>query len=357
MGNEEVNRVLYKYINGKMWCSIPGYSKYFANKEGEILGVRGQVLKEYVNKYGYCVVPAVNNSGLRKNPLVHRLVAKCFIYNKHPNVKTQIDHLDGVKHNNNYTNLEWVSNQENQIRAIKNKLNNPNYGEEHHMSLLTNKQVIDIYMSYDTHANLSKKYNVSQSNIYDIRNGNIWTKTTSELNNDTQRKWLKYGIRGQTIESVKEIYTSEGMYKDIAKRFNTSVNTISKIKNDEICKVFTADLTPHKNKALINSEDAKKIYTSNETFKELADKYNVSTNYIENIKNGHSFKEFTRGLDKGDSTRRRKITHDEIIYIYTSRKSVLELSKEMDIKKSTVNAIKTQQNHKKITENLKKGGL
>lgn len=354
--SKEIIRILYKHIDGEMWCSIPGHSRYFANKKGEVLGVRGKVLKPHINKYGYPVVPVVDNSGRRKTPTVHRFIAKCFVYNKHPDINIQVDHIDGVKHNNNHTNLEWVTNKENAQRAVKNGLNNPNFGESHHMSVLSNEEIVCIYTSYDTHTNLARKYNTSTSNIYDIRKGNIWKSVTEGLDNREQKMWLEHGIRGQSIESVREIYTSKGMYKDIAKKFNTGSNTVSKIKNDEVCSIFTAGLQVCKNETLTTIDEAKNIYESSMTFKELAKEYDVTVKYIENIKSGHLFKKYTKDLVKGNSSRLRKVTKQEIIYIYTSDKEILELSDELGIKKSTIRAIKSQQNHKKITDKLKKGG-
>lgn len=35
-------RIIYKHINGELWCSIPEFPKHFANKKGDILGVRGK---------------------------------------------------------------------------------------------------------------------------------------------------------------------------------------------------------------------------------------------------------------------------------------------------------------------------
>jgi hypothetical protein len=58
--------------------------------------------------------------------LTHRLVAEVYLPN--PNNLPEVDHLDNNRFNNHYTNLEWVSGDENRKRAVDSglmKKNNP----------------------------------------------------------------------------------------------------------------------------------------------------------------------------------------------------------------------------------------
>lgn len=73
-------------------------------------------LKPYIDKYGYAKVTLGGPTGPKRYS-IHRLIAMAFILN--PNGHSQVNHKDGIKSNNNYTNLEWCSPKQNQQHAVK----------------------------------------------------------------------------------------------------------------------------------------------------------------------------------------------------------------------------------------------
>ena len=80
-----------------------------------------RILKQADNGHGYL---RINRGG--KTYYIHRLVAEAFISN--PENKSQVNHIDGNKYNNNLENLEWVTPKENSdhawrigLRTIKRK--------------------------------------------------------------------------------------------------------------------------------------------------------------------------------------------------------------------------------------------
>ena len=105
------------------WVEIEGYPKYFANRNGQIKGQRGTIMKQFVNnRNGYVYIDLRDKDSKRKTWLVHRLLAKTFIPN--PDNLACVDHIDGHRKNNNLDNLRWVSKQDNtryRHRQIKTK--------------------------------------------------------------------------------------------------------------------------------------------------------------------------------------------------------------------------------------------
>ena len=102
------------------WKTIKGFEGYMISTDGQVKNIKtGKILKGFKNKKGYLQVPFYKN-GKRIQPYIHKLVAEAFIDN--PENKTQVNHIDGNKTNNNVNNLEWCNNRENQIHAIKNHL-------------------------------------------------------------------------------------------------------------------------------------------------------------------------------------------------------------------------------------------
>ena len=139
--------------------------------------------KVYNKKWGRYVKPQPNGAGyLRvhiagKMYFVHRLVAEKYVPN--PYNKPQVNHKDGNYLNNNSDNLEWVTNRENSIHALKNGM--MWIEEKHPMSKLRREDVIFI----KSHPEMSRKilsemFNVSAHTISDIRNGKTW-KTVEKI--------------------------------------------------------------------------------------------------------------------------------------------------------------------------------
>lgn len=86
---------------------------------------RAKQMKTYFTKTGYECIKLHDKTGKRFNKTIHRLVAETFIPN--PLNKSEVNHIDGDKSNNDITNLEWVTSSENKRHARTTGLNPYNY--------------------------------------------------------------------------------------------------------------------------------------------------------------------------------------------------------------------------------------
>ncbi len=127
---------------------------------------------------GYKKVTLYKN-GLHKIFVIHRLVAKAFLQNLEN--KPQVNHKNGIKTDNRVENLEWCSPGENIRHAWKNGLcevGARSLGNNHYLSKLTEKQVLEIREKWKTgkylQRELGDEYGVSRGSIEQIVNRKTW---------------------------------------------------------------------------------------------------------------------------------------------------------------------------------------
>jgi len=170
-----------------VWKDISEFEgEYQINQFGEVKslqrinymknGVPRHVKEKYIawktKKNGYKFLQLWRN-GKSKNFYIHRLVAKHFIEN--PSELDEVNHIDGNKSNNHFSNLEWVTHSENMYHAYEKELRGR--CEHHQQAKLTNEQVAYILKNYKPFDNqygakpLSEKFNVARSTISRIAKG------------------------------------------------------------------------------------------------------------------------------------------------------------------------------------------
>lgn len=138
--------------------NIENYGDINVLSNGDIYGKNGK-FKEHNSSKGYKMINIKSH-----NYYIHRLVAEAWIPN--PENKPQVNHINGDKTKNYVSNLEWVTNQENRIHAVKNDLSSATITYEE------SKQIRNLYSTgFFTYEDLAYVYNVSYSNIgYIVRN-------------------------------------------------------------------------------------------------------------------------------------------------------------------------------------------
>lgn len=108
------------------WKAIPGYEGlYEVSNLGRVKSLdynhtgKDGILKPENSTYGGYLRVHLCKDGKTRNLRVHRLVAEAFIPN--PNHLETVNHKDEVKTNNTVSNLEWMSQKDNNNYGTRNK--------------------------------------------------------------------------------------------------------------------------------------------------------------------------------------------------------------------------------------------
>ena len=163
-----------------VWKDVIGYeSRFMVSNDGQIMSkLSGKILRQHINPNGYFTL-ATKIGGRAGEDIcfrVHRLVAEAFCEN--PQLKPIVNHLDGRKTNNHYTNLEWCTHQENTIHAREIGLIKPTARPT--FRKLSEDQVSEIRSSHKPFDRifgsraLGRKYGVTHNTIQDVLLGKTY---------------------------------------------------------------------------------------------------------------------------------------------------------------------------------------
>lgn len=171
----------------EIWKEIEGYNGFYqVSNLGNVKSVGGQigsairkprVLKQSLTADGYPKV-RLQRDGKDKTVTVHRLVAMHFVPN--PNNEETVNHIDGNKTNNVYSNLEWTNRSGQMIHAYKLNLKTSRVGSSNSNAKLTPDEVRYIRAKYKKNdrefgsSALGRKFGVTHRVITLIANGETY---------------------------------------------------------------------------------------------------------------------------------------------------------------------------------------
>lgn len=92
------------------WEDVENSDGFKVSSNGDIKNVSGKYIKFHDNLSGYLTCNIIINGSWCKR-YIHRLVANAFVGNVD---NMQVDHIDGDKYNNHFTNLRICTNRQNQ---------------------------------------------------------------------------------------------------------------------------------------------------------------------------------------------------------------------------------------------------
>lgn len=104
------------HIEIERWKWNSEYQIYVSNL-GNFKDLNKETVKPLIDQKGYMSVPTGNGKMLRAHRLVMLTWKPIANYEQ-----MTVDHLDHNKRNNRVSNLEWITHEENQLRAFKDQV-------------------------------------------------------------------------------------------------------------------------------------------------------------------------------------------------------------------------------------------
>lgn len=176
----------------ELWLPITAYNLkpyYMISNKGRLFSTRTRkMLSPFLSRDGYFVTKLTQNDGKLIGVGVHRLVLITFspIINSED---YEVNHKDGVKINNDISNLEWTTPSENDIHAVYHDLWNISKGEDSPNTRLNNLEVDAFCALVDSGVSVvgaSKKLQIDHKASYcvfdNIYLGLAWIEISKKYN-------------------------------------------------------------------------------------------------------------------------------------------------------------------------------
>lgn len=196
------------------WKRIDVWGDYEISNYGRFLNLEtGKIITGTIGHDGYKTIRLYKRVGKEKKMkdfTVHILVAKVFVKNDNPDVKTVVNHIDENKLNAISSNLEWVTQKSNCNHGTRNE----KIGCGGHP---VNEYTLDgrYIRTWKNMACVSKVYNVSSRTIWDAVNGKVkvcygrlWRRYDNILTSDIPPVNIQDYIRSDINGKVEK-----GIYK------------------------------------------------------------------------------------------------------------------------------------------------
>lgn len=158
------------------WKAIPGYEKYYASKEGDILSMKKEepyLMKQQISKDNHHYVYLYDSCGNSRKVWVHRAVLSAWV--RPPRDGEEGRHLNDNPHENTLRNLSWGTRADN----VDDKRKNGGFpiGERSGTHKLTESDVREIRKLYGKQSlrSIAKIYGVSHTCIRRAALGIKWS--------------------------------------------------------------------------------------------------------------------------------------------------------------------------------------
>lgn len=215
----------------------PRFKRYTISEEGLVWDTQSKrFMTQTLSENGYLLVTLEVEPKTYKQKRVHRLVAETYIPNKDSDY-LDINHIDGVKTNNNLNNLEWCNRSYNVLHAHDHGLNMC-HCETHHNAKYSNEQIENVCSLLEggsRNSDVVKLTGVDKDTISNIKRGKLWQRIACNYNLTVKRK------KRLSKDKIFKLYILSQTEPDdnlLAKMFKVSTATVKRVRDKSVYKTL-----------------------------------------------------------------------------------------------------------------------
>lgn len=186
----------------EIWKSYPDFENYEFSNYGNFRNtLTGKVMKNSINDKGYISTQLFSKSKQKRiRVTLHRMVALLFLDSPLNEEQVTVNHINGIKNDNYYTNLEWTTNQENIQHSIDTGLRKRSWAQKLNEDDV--KECRRLFEETDMGiGGLAKIYNIDPSSVSAILKYKTWfnvdpeKKYSYKINQKNNEEFIKNKIR------------------------------------------------------------------------------------------------------------------------------------------------------------------
>lgn len=209
-----------------------GFSRYCVTKDGEVYSlISNRFLKKILNKDGYYTVCMQGDDDKEYTRRIHRLVAFMYCDGYYSN-DLVVNHKDGDKINNHYTNLEWCTVTDNNLHAFE-------IGLSHCKNrAYTDEQIINVCRLLQDGlrpTDISKMTGVLRETVSAVKAHKSYLDISSDFDFSRQKREQRSDV--ERVIKICEMIIEGYRDYEIVKELDVPRKTVSNIRHR---KTFTA---------------------------------------------------------------------------------------------------------------------
>ena len=216
-----------------MFVKINNFENYFINSKGTVLNSKGRKLKPQKNKDGYMTINLWDGKK-DYHKRICRLVAEHFVDGYEEGLV--VNHKNGIRDDDNYTNLEWVTVKENTVHGFEYTSNFSRKKSD--LTLHTAHQVCQLLSKGLRTKDISEYLGVSQNSCLRISNRESWEEVSRYYTFPPRKERLSKNTAKWVLKSYQSGLSKEDIVNS-SKNKSLTLETIELILSNKIFKDIT----------------------------------------------------------------------------------------------------------------------